>query len=241
MSLQTHIIPQRSLDAEQRCEMYALYARFFGNTHPDRFSADLSAKDAAIVLACHGRIVGFSTLRRVVLRIGEREHAFLFSGDTIVDPAHRRESTLAGSFGHYVLRMLEQHPGQPLHWFLISKGYRTYRFLPIFFRQFHPVHSQATSKEHAALLDAIARHLFGQAWDACTGLLRFGGLRDRLRPEHNHIAPGRLEDPHIRFFVERNPGHVHGDELACLTELSHQNLNRYAWRAIRQAHVVWHE
>ena len=46
--------------------------------------------------------------------------------------------SLAGSFGHFMLRMLKEHRGTPVYWFLISKGYRTYRFLPVFFNRFYP-------------------------------------------------------------------------------------------------------
>src|SRR5690349_23459155 len=37
-------------------------------------------------------------------------------------------------------------------------------------------------------------------------------------------SPQRLKDPHVSFFINANPGHVGGDELACLAELSRANL-----------------
>ncbi|MDJ0694121.1 hypothetical protein [Mastigocoleus sp. MO_188.B34] len=33
-----------------------------------------------------------------------------------------------------------------------------------------------------------------------------------------------MTDPHIEFFDRMNPGHLNGDELVCLTEISETNL-----------------
>ena len=45
-------------------------------------------------------------------------------------------------------------------------------------------------------------------------------LRDDLRD----VGPGRLNEPHVAFFLQRNPGWCRGDELVCLTEVSFENL-----------------
>jgi hypothetical protein len=39
-----------------------------------------------------------------------------------------------------------------------------------------------------------------------------------------------LVNPHVRFFVERNPGHADGEELACLAEIRLRDLARVAGR-----------
>jgi hypothetical protein len=41
-----------------------------------------------------------------------------------------------------------------------------------------------------------------------------------------------MNDRHVRFFVERNPGHERGDELCCLAPLTRDNFTRAAWRVI---------
>ena len=47
------------------------------------------------------------------------------------------------------------------------------------------------------------------------------------------LPDSRLHDPHVRFFVERNPGHARGDELCCLAPLTRQNFSATAERLIR--------
>lgn len=221
--------------------MCALHGRYFSNAPHDAFLRDMNEKDWVIILRDDREIVGFSTLQLIRLHVNGAERLFLFSGDTIVDRAHWRDSTLAGCFGHFILRLLAEHPAMAHYWFLISKGYRTYRFLPVFFNRYYPVHDGSSPLEAPELLRAVARHKFGDAFDGEHGLIRLGGRRDRLKPELCDIPAGRRRDPHVRFFLEQNPGYRLGDELACLAEISRANLNRYAWRAIEHARVNWDE
>jgi len=46
------------------------------------------------------------------------------------------------------------------------------------------------------------------------------------------ITDERLRDPRVAFFARMNPGHVYGDELACITRLSRANLTRAGVRMV---------
>jgi hypothetical protein len=54
-------------------------------------------------------------------------------------------------------------------------------------------------------------------------------LRERLVG----VPDGRHTDPHVRFFLERNPGHVAGDELVTVTSLASDNLTPAGRRMLR--------
>ena len=83
-----------------------------------------------------------------------------------------------------------------------------------------------------ATIDCLGSAVFGDAYSAADGIVRFAEPQP-LRPELSLIPANRLEDPHVRFFAERNPGHVDGDELVCWTRLSHDNLTDAGLR-------MWH-
>ena len=51
-------------------------------------------------------------------------------------------------------------------------------------------------------------------------------------PEVADVTPERLRDPHVAFFVRRNPGHARGDELCCLAPLTRANFTPAAYRVI---------
>ena len=63
-------------------------------------------------------------------------------------------------------------------------------------------------------------------------MVRAGPGKDRLRPGVADPPGGRLRDPHVRFFLERNPGHAAGDELCCIAPLTRSAFTEAAYRVI---------
>jgi hypothetical protein len=239
-NLQVFIIRRNRLTVAERAEMLALHSRYFDNVQPARFYADLDGKDWVITLRGGARLAGFSTQKTMTLKHLGKEQRFLFSGDTIVDRAYWQEQRLAGCFGHLMLRLMGTHGEDELYWFLISKGYRTYRFLPVFFREFFP-RPETTPAKLAAALDLVALAKFGTAYDGHSGLIVPDAQADRLRPEFCGVPESKRADPFVDYFLKRNPRFHEGYELACIAEIRRANLNRLAWRVIGQTSPVWIE
>ena len=239
MTLIPSISAQPLLSGETREQMLALHARHFADVRRERFLCDLAEKNWVILLhARNGALAGFSTQKLIELEHAGRTIRFLFSGDTIVDRAHWNTPGLAGCFGHLMRRLMAAHGENDLYWFLISKGFRTYRFLPVFFHRFWPAPDRDTPAEMAALLRAVSLHQFGDAFDRQAGVIRPRNS-DRLLPDLADVPPARRRDPHVAFFLERNPGFARGDELACLAPIRHDNLNAYAQRVIHTTAPEW--
>jgi hypothetical protein len=133
-------------------------------------------------------------------------------------------ATLPRSWIAAVREVHERHlQGKRLVWLLLTSGVRTYRLLPVFWREFHPRHDAAMPEATRALLAALAVERFGSAYRPQDGTVVFPApqvLREHLR----EIAPGRMADPHVAFFLRRNPGWRFGDELVSLTEIAFDNL-----------------
>jgi hypothetical protein len=164
---------------------------------------------------------------------------YLYSGDTIVNPEHWLDGGLVGAFGHVLLRLFEEYGETRLYWFLISKGFRTYRLLPLHFPVYLPGLNQVEDSELRERRDALAVHLFGSAYDAVSGRVLAQPGKDRLKPALAGIPEHRQHDPHVLFFLEHNPGYAQGDELACLVPLSRANLTPMAWRQIHHTPAHW--
>ncbi len=242
MSLQPWILPVSRLTAEDRAQMFALMDAHFEGLAPAAFHRDLDGKQWTILLRTQdGALAGFSTAQLLCLDIDGVDHQFLFSGDTIVDPDHWNQPALAGTFGHLLLKLMDARGPAPFHWFLITKGYRTYRFLPLNFNEFHPRHDRTMDAGTRRLLDAVCRAKFGEAYDPAAGIIRAVPGKERLRPALCRIPEGRAGDAHVRYFLERNPLFANGDELACLTSLSRENITPLAWRQIERVSPLWLE
>jgi hypothetical protein len=214
--------------------MYTLLATHFSNTIRPTFEQDLADKDTVLLLRdCGGNIQGFSTLKRIDL---SRNLIAFFSGDTIVHPAFWGESLLSRLWAHTVFsaadRIHADNAQAEVFWFLICSGYKTFRFLPVFFRTFYPTPEGPTPPAVQSLLDTLAISRFGSAYDPVTGVIRLAHATP-LRPGLADLTPQRLHDPRVRFFADRNPGHALGDELACLTPITRDNLTRAGERMLR--------
>jgi len=216
--------------------MLALMHTYFIGVEREVFERDLAEKPWVIVLrddsAC---LQGFSTLCLLEETVrGERVRAF-FSGDTIIDRAHWGSLELERAWLEFLYRRIGAEPESRWYWFLICKGYRTYRYLPVYFHHYYPSPEQAPPFEQE-VLDRLAIRKFGHAYDAGTGVIRC--RHDyRLREGIGDITERERRDPRIAFFEERNPDWRRGDELACLTDLGYGNLKRCAYRMLGKAPV----
>ena len=242
MSMKIDIVKRPDVNLSEREEMYSVFSRYYVNVEHSRFETDFNEKNWVIQLRNQDLcIVGFSTLQIYEHSGSSGSAAIIYSGDTIIDRAYRLNGDLAGAFGHLLLRVIEEHPSMPVYWLLTSKGARTYRFLPVFFKTFFPVFDQQTPENIKALIDEVATEKFEADYSPETQVVSHRGQRDWLCASEHDPSLLERDDPHIRFFLERNPGYTVGDELVCITEMSEDNLNARARRVIKHTEVQWRE
>jgi hypothetical protein len=232
MKLRGRLVRVGEVTRGQRDTMFALMRDHYENVRRDSFERDLGEKRWVIeLLSAAGELCGFSTQTLVEVCVGGRQVTALYSGDTIIAREHWGDSALTHVWGRLALALMDATDGE-LYWFLISKGYKTYRFLPIFFNEFYPRHDVPTPAGVQAVLGALGRHKFAGEYDAAAGVVRGGPGKDRLRAGVADLTPQRLRDPHVAYFAGRNPGHARGDELCCLAPLTRANFTAAAWRVI---------
>jgi hypothetical protein len=198
------------------------------------FLEDLAEKEWTILLEhpVDKVIHGFSTQQLLSVRDSGRLVRALFSGDTVIDPSAWGDIALPRTWGRFALTLIDRYGDAPLYWFLISKGYKTYRYLPLFFHEFYPRRDHDTPDFIERTIALLARNKFRQRFDEATGVVRSHGESARLRSGVADVTEHRERNPDIRFFVERNPGHVDGDELCCLAPLTRDNFTASAYRVM---------
>lgn len=213
--------------------MYELLQRHFLGVDPETFRRDLSEKNWVVIIEDHaGRPRGFSTFLIYATAVCGRPMTVVYSGDTIVEPAAWGSPVLPRAWIRAIYDIAGGYPAGDLYWLLLTSGFRTYRFVSVFCRSFYPRFDAHTPPEFQRILDALSVERFGSRYDPRAGLVRFSRpqvLRARLRG----VPEGRSADPHVQFFLERNPGHVAGDELVSLTSLSRDNLTPAGCRMLR--------
>ncbi len=225
------LVQREDLSSQARAEMHALLDAHFIGVSREQFEADLAEKNWVILLEKEGELVGFSTLLAYETSFRGQPLSVVYSGDTIVAPHAWGSAALPRTWIASVNRLRRYYPHGRYYWLLITSGFRTYRFLPLFWREFQPRHDAVLSVHDAAMLDHLARERFGSAYDAKTGVVCFPHPQ-QLRDGLSGIPEERLSDPHIAFFASHNPGHERGDELVCLCEVCDENLTAAGRRMV---------
>jgi hypothetical protein len=241
--LHGRVVARQTLDTKTREAMFSLLAAHFVGVDRTTFDRDLEDKSCAILLEDDaGDVRGFSTMVVYESYAAGTPVSVVYSGDTIVDRAWWGSPALARTWVRAVRQLAPDSEPRDVYWLLLTSGFRTYRFLPVFFREFYPRFDAATPPRDAALLEVLAGERFGQQYDAASGVVRFVHPQilapdlvtlPRHRMTRKNTEHGPVPDPHIAFFLERNPGFVRGDELVCLTRIDEGNLTPAGRRMAR--------
>jgi hypothetical protein len=229
------LVRQHHLENAERTAMCALLSSHFHGVDRATFDRDLNEKNWVLLFEDGGRLRGFTTLLAYDTTHEGESVSVICSGDTIMAPDGWKTATLPRSWITAVRALRERYlRGNRLYWLLLTSGFRTYRLMPVFWQQFYPRYDRPTPVREHTLLSRLAIDRFGDAYLPETGIVRFAAPQVLREPLHE-IGPGRLQEPHVAFFLERNPGWRRGDELVCLTEIAFDNLTRAGRR------MWWHE
>lgn len=238
MRLLNSVLDVSALSGTDREEMYRLMDRHYANMRRDRFEADLEAKQCAIVVRCPRslRLVGFST--QVILQTEHQgaEVYALYSGDTVMDRDYWGDPSLAHAWGNLATALIDRYPAGRLYWYLTSKGFRTYRYLPLYFHTYFPRPDVDTPSWAQSLIGAFGKQIGKALYDPGRQVICACAEKDSVRPGIAEPGMRVHTDRHVQFFVERNPGFARGDELCCLAPLARENFTRVAYRVIGMQH-----
>jgi hypothetical protein len=225
MNLLAEVIPVDAISADLRNDFRALMDAYYKNIRLDEFERDLLEKNWVLILrTMNGKAVGFSTIRLEEQATLEQRVRIIFSGDTIIDRPYWGSPELSIAWGKHIVSVLQMEPEIPLYWILTTKGYKTYRFLPVFFKEYHPRPEGTISPFDATVLRDYALRRFPLSFDPESGILRADPQSQLLRPGVADIDSSNRGRTDIAYFERMNPGHLHGDELVCIARFCKENI-----------------
>ena len=216
--------------------MFALLDRYYLHANREQFETDLAEKEW--VLLGHepqtGRISGFTTLMRLHTTVEGMPVRAFFSGDTVTESTYWALHDTARGIGLLLDHMLDiaEEVECSWYWFVISSTYRSYRLLPMIFREAHPSPHCATPHHVTKTLEALTRQKFGGGYDPQSSVVRFPHAT--VFRSGFDVRPAGSSDPWEAFFLRANPGRREGDRLASLAALSTDNLTPLGRRLLHQ-------
>lgn len=234
VSLTSLALPRVDLSKSDIQSMFRVFSENFNGATMEIFERDLGSKNWVILLRepQTGELAGFSTLALYETTFESKPLSVVYSGDTIIRREFWGTPQLPST---WIKTVLEKSANmvQPLYWLLISSGYKTYRFLTVFYKEFYPRYEVPTPPDVHAIMEHLAKQRFGSDYHCEEGVVRFTNGATPLREGVAEVTEERLHDPHIASYIERNPGYVNGDELVCITRVHPDNFTAAGRRMAR--------
>jgi hypothetical protein len=226
----------KKLQTKEKNELFSLMSRHYDDVSENKFLNDLADKHHVILFYDKefNQLRGFTTLK--ILRLNScDEHVCLFSGDTIIEKNYWGSVQLPRAWCIYINAMKKWYPGKKIYWLLTAKGYKTYRFMSVFFRDYYP-HYNKKSTPLKELLDSYAFLQVQDRYDSKTHLIDSGKTKDRLKAGVADINHQRDHDAHVKFFLESHSNWINGTELARILEVTESNLTVLGKRMFQYAY-----
>lgn len=228
--------PVTALSASELATMFGLLSLEFLGVSRHDFLRDLEEKESVLLLRTehsYGEMVGFSTIMSFELPIASRKVMAVFSGDTTVLPQYRHSTGFGVEIGRYFLRAIELFSGHEVYYVLISKGWRTYKVLPFFFKEFSPAYDASPRLDDKEVIDAFGAMKYPREYNPSKGMIIFSKETQRLIPGSIDALPRENPDQHIRYFLEKNPTYLSGTELVCVAPVRESNFTPVFRRILR--------
>lgn len=231
--LKGSVVFVKDLSLQEKDNMFELMSCYYENTKKENFIFDLSKKYQVILLKDDDtdNIKGFSTLVLYNMTIDNQNIKLLFSGDTVIDKEYWSNNNLMQVWIKNAID-LKQKSSEKLYWLLISKGYKTYKYLSTMYNEYYPCYSKNTPEFEQKIIDKFGEIFYPNNYDKEKGLIIMNKSKDYLKEEFSKIPQSKLKDPNINFFALKNPEFYNGNELVCITELSVDNLNKSGRRML---------
>ena len=225
-SLPSELIPRRALSSDDVRRLHVLMKTCYDHVSYELFIEDLTRKDWVLLLRdSFGIIQGFSTLALNPCGFGGGDYDILYSGDTVLHPEHWGGQALVRGFFNAAGKILAKRQKR-LYWYLLSKGHRTYMYLPLFFKRYFPAADPSRHwAEGGKLAELFSTRLFPDSWQPSCGVIHFNENHGQVNAALAKDTRRRTHHPQVDFFLRNNPGFDEGDELVCLAELAPGNLH----------------
>ena len=226
MKLKSNLLKISELTDTDKLAMFRLMQDVYNGENWDKFLSDMKEKNYALVLYNEkSQIAGFTTIE-----IFDFEgNIIIYSGDTVVEENSRGDIELMRAWWKFSYTVQQNNPDKSVFWLLISKGWRTYKFFPMFLKKIYPTYRYETPQEVQEFINRLALTKFGDCYK--DGIV-VPEKPDMLKSGKNDVPKRRINDADVMFFLKKNPEFYKGNELVCLAELSVANLTKAGLRLL---------
>ncbi len=174
-----------------------------------------------------GEIVGIAAID-IFPEVFEGEKACsIYTGNTWVRQDWRNKNLIQLLAFMSMIESKIRYPFHRLYWFFGSNNYMSYRLLYSNFSRFWPALDVQTPEWELNYMRHLGELYFDSTLDRETLIWSQKGSRS-FKEEDTVLADKHKKDPHIQFYLERNPGYMQGDRLMCMAPLDKNTIPNVA-------------
>lgn len=142
---------------------------------------------------------------------------------------------------YHVLKEMILHPRTPLYIAGKAFSYKSYMAISSLFTEFYPRFGTVTPAFEKSILNEFGEGIAhaNEVYDRETCV-----LKRELSTIREHVAPitaDELDNPHIRFFAETNPGWRKGHQLCVIGKVTWSDLISGLFKAVKRAYTARRE
>lgn len=228
--LKNKIIKVSEIDEIQINQMFLLMDEVYFGVNQQKFKNDLKDKNYLLLLEDNnGVIQGFTTIKIFESAFQNKPVKIIYSGDTVISENCRGEIELMRAWWRFSYQIQKENVDMDVYWMLISKGWRTYKFFPLFLKDFYPNKSVPTPDYFRYFIDKLGEQKFGNEYK--NGIIRQKDP-DFLKVGKNDVPEHKKSDEDVQFFLKTNPEFYEGNELVCVAKLHPDNLTKAGLRLL---------
>ncbi len=230
MSLKSNVIKVDEITYQNKLRMFNIMNDVYNGTTFEKFISDLANKNYVLMLYDSNNLIqGFTTIQIYDENFEGKPVKILYSGDTVIDQKARGDIELMRAWWRFSFEIQQRYKSHDVYWFLISKGWRTYKFFPLFLKDFYPNVNKTTPKNIQNFMNKISKNKFGDLYRA--GII-YPKNPDYLKSGLKDVPEHKKQDKDVIFFLEKNPEYYKGNELVCLAKLHPDNLTKAGLRLL---------
>jgi hypothetical protein len=221
----------KELDQTELDSMLKLMQENYTDISREQFLNDLSQKEyAGLLYDCNNCVQGFTTYAVNPNQSGSFNYAVLFSGDTIISPEYWGTIELIRGWCYSVAHIMKTHPEKTWYWFLLSKGHRTFMYLPLFFESYYPQMDGEQEQQSFLfeMLEELAGKIYPNLYEKGSGIIRFPYQGGELKEDLAKGTFDKASKKQVKWFIQNNPNFFKGDELICLCKIDPKNMRGFA-------------
>tara|TARA_Y100001954_G_scaffold92887_1_gene101693 strand:+ start:4765 stop:5499 length:735 start_codon:yes stop_codon:yes gene_type:complete len=222
------LVKSNSINDRDINRMYSLMQENYDFILLENFKKDLIKKDyIGLLIDNNMTIQGFTTYAFNPNNYSNKKYNILFSGDTVISENFTGTQELTKGWGKTVGFFIKKYPEKKLLWYLMSKGYKTYLYLPFFFKKYYPALEESRNDQRLKkIINEFSNLIYPDCWNEELGIIKFKKRLGQVKEKHILKSIDK-KNKHIDFFLEKNPGYINGDELVCMAEVDIDNLLRF--------------